>query len=405
MKSITKKVISGALALCMAASTCLAADTTSASDTQTETTPAPKAVEMPESGTITKLSYEQLMPTMEAYSPTMLSLNESKAALNAFNREKARDSLLKTYNGLTDLSFAMGDSSTKMMIASQQSSLKTQLDALDEETYQKTYEDSILQIESSISQVTMGAQTLYINIATMEDQLKTTNQKIASLQRSLATTEKMYQLGLASSLTLETLKTNLSTAQSGAKSLEYQIKTCKQSLQQLMGSKTTGELTLSAVPEVTSEQVSAISYEADLEKALTKNANVVSSRHSMEDIKDDIDDATYGGYRFEQLRHNYQAAVETYNANVSTFKASFQTAYEAVSEKQRLIQTEENELALEKRNLDTSAYKYKLGLISRNTYLDQQDTYASAQADVSAAKLALYQAYNTYQWATQGVVS
>ncbi len=405
MKSITKRALSGALVLCMATSTCFAADTAGAADSEADTTQAPKAVEMPESGTITKLTFEQLTPTMEAYSPTMLALSESESALKAFDRKRARESMLDAYNGLTSLSFVMGDYGIRMMVSSQQATIQEQLDALEEDTYAKTYEDTILQIQESRNQMAMAAENLYVTTATLEDQLNTTNQKLASLQRTLTATEKMHQLGMVSTVDLENLKTQIGTAQSGAKSLEYQIKTCKQSLQQMIGSKTTGELTLSDVPTVTQEQLSAVQYDTDLEGAMAKSATIISARHNMEDLKDDLDDASYGGYRLQQLQHNYQASVETYNANIATFKAAFQSTYQDLAEKQRLMETEQNELAMEQRNLDVSAYKYKLGMISYNTYLDQKDTYDAAAADVSAAELALYQSYNTYHWATQGIVS
>lgn len=415
MKSVLKRALSGTLAVCMTTGICMAADTTSSTAEQ-ETKIEIKAVEMPENGTITKISFDQLAPTMEAYSPSILSLKESKASLNAFNRGLAYDSLIDAYNSLTSISYMMSTSSEDSvsgylssttfgsMIDSQQASLKTQIEALEEDEYQKTYDKSLRQIESGMNQLIMAGQSLYLNIISMEQQLDTSNQNIEALKRSITSTEKMYELGVASFLTLENIKSQLTTAESGVASLEYQIKVSKQMMQKMLGSNTSGQLTLGEVPEVTQDQLQEIQYDEDLKSAMQNNATICSDNNAISDAKDDLEDSP-GGYKYEMAQHDYQQAVETYNSDVASFKSSFQDAYQALTEKQRLIKTEEDELSMEKRNLDVSEYKYKLGLISYQSYLNQKDTYNTADEDVTSAKLALYQAYNTYSWAVQGIVS
>ena len=289
--------------------------------------------------------------------------------------------MASTAEGLTEdqqlvynaLSVSLGANLASLQ--SQAATLESQIDSLDTtvETTQNTLNDSV-------NQIVKGAETLYAGIVTMESALGDVERGIETLKRNTAIVEKQVELGMASQYDAETMHHQQYAANSQLESLKYQIRTSKMTLEAMRGMELSGTVTLGDLPMPSQEDLSAVSFEANLEKSMRKNVDVLNG-----DAKQASDDS--------------DSNILTYRAAKDTFTYKFKLLCLAIPEKQRLVEAAEENVTYQKRTLEIAAKKYELGMLSHEEYLNAQSDLKSAQSSVTSAKLELFSAYRDYIWA------
>ena len=79
--------------------------------------------------------------------------------------------------------------------------------------------------------------------------------------------------------------------------------------------------------------------------------------------------------------------------------ASFRKIYENISEKQRLLEREQQALDLQARTLDAAKLQAEVGMLSPLGLVNAQDQYDTQAAKVKTAQDNLFLAIEQYKWA------
>lgn len=85
--------------------------------------------------------------------------------------------------------------------------------------------------------------------------------------------------------------------------------------------------------------------------------------------------------------------------------AKMQELYDTVLQKQSALRTAELTLQKGQREKQNADLKYSAGLLDREAYLKEEQTWLERTASLDAARLALAEAMDDYDWAVLGFVS
>lgn len=335
----------------------------------------------------------------------------------AFESLKAAEDVTGVGMGITDgieklIQLSYMDFNLKSMKSTLES-LEDQLDDLKEQKKdynEKTLPDTKRQIESSVNQIIIGAESLYMTILSTELQKESLGDTAAALDRTVAEMELRYERGQISQMTLTQVKNGVGTLKANAASLDVALTSLYSSLQSLLGETITGTMPLSALPTVTAAEITAVSYTKDLEKAKEASYDLYAAARTVEDAEDDMEDARKengkNSYQYKMAQHTYEAALLSEKSAVQNFELSFQRLYNQLSPALALCTTAENDLAYEEQVYQVAQLKHQQGNLSANALADARDTWETAKRDYASAQMDLFTAWHNYQNAvTRGVVT
>ena len=266
---------------------------------------------------------------------------------------------------------------------------------------------AVRQLKNLQDQVVMGGEMLYTTIAGLESQEAALQRQLAALNRTVEEMELRYQLGQVSALQLQQTKAGRTQLTSGLETLRMNIRNLKTQFEMMLGAEQTGEITLGAVPEVREKDLAAMDLEKDLLAYKTQSYDLYAAAKTLEDAKDDYDDAGKEyGYRMDKLEfarasHNWQAAQYTYNDSVQNYELKFRTLFAQVGDYKQIYDAAKVSLESEKASYAASELKYQQGTISKNALLSAQDSLKEAEDKVTSAANDLFASYNTYCWAVK----
>ena len=247
--------------------------------------------------------------------------------------------------------------------------------------------------------ICLNAENNYITIQTLDYTINQTDRQLAELDRQIAAAKKQVALGMAGTNTLSALQSQRETAAASRKTLDTQYDSLMNTLAIQCGYTTGTEFTLAALPSVTAEQLAAVNYDTDLAAALKNSYSIWSKEDSMRSASDDYENGvTNNQYAFEAAKIQRDAEKE----NVT---AAFRALYKDLKEKQAALTAAQQDLAQAQKTWKVQDVQYKRGMISRQAYQTAQDTMNTAQETAAAAEINLLTAYNTYEWATRGVMT
>ncbi len=261
-----------------------------------------------------------------------------------------------------------------------------------------TYATTEKQVENSANQIVMGAQTQYISLCTMHDNIEALDRTIAAIDRQLPVVEKQYEIGMATALDVENLKNQRAAAVSSKLTLENQIASIENSLSLTLGNDAGTTVHVQKVPEVTDRQLREMNYEKDLEEAKTNSYTIWQKRDALRKASNDYEDDV------TSTLDAYNAAKIDLAAAQEQVENDFRKLFNDVSEKKRLLDKAESDLELAESNYKVAETKYEKGMISKLEYENAQDTLETAKAAITTAQTDLFTAYNTYDWAKRGVM-
>lgn len=382
------------------------------------------------------IGFYGLEKTVRSYNQTIQSLEKSLASIGSTDVSSQFDSQRFSYGSQNsqlqkqaeeyeqsakDLRAAAekADEATKAALTAQAAQMDTLakqartsiamnnaiLDGLDdaEEDAQQQLDDTYAatkkQVENTANQLVMGAQTQYVTLCTLADSVTDLERSIAALDRNIAVVEKQYEIGMVSALDVETIKNQRIAAVSGKTTLESQIASLENALSLTLGNDAGTTVHVQQVPEVTAKQLREMNYDKDLEQAQANSYTLWQKKDALRQASNDYEDDV------TSTLDAYNAAKIDLAAAEEQLKNDFRALYNDVTEKKRLVDESEEDLALAETNFTVSQTKYDQGMLSQLDYLSAQDTLETARAAVQTAKTNLFTSYNTYQWAVRGVMN
>ncbi len=332
------------------------------------------------------LEYGELSEAIQEGNPTMLAALKSYSDRLA-QYEKARDELkFRRVAVYDDLQTA------KAQDSEEESSLETEYLTLKSAgSRYSTMVDNMKETKSTASlkrteqSMVMAAQALMISYESLKHQ-ESTMAKAAELYEtgySLAQTRR--QAGLASDADVLSAQSRLLTAQVSLSNARENLAEVYASLCYMVGQPADGTLVIAPLPAPDESRIGSIDLAADTWKAIGNNQQLISERHTKN-----------GSTAHTDIRQMTIAQGE------DQMTAKMKELYDAVLQKQNALRTAEITLQKGQREKQNADLKYSAGLMNRETYLKEEQTWLDRSASYEAAKLALTNALDTYDWAVEG---
>lgn len=388
--------------------------------------PAPEASPDPAGA----LSFANVDQRVRAGNLNYLVLEESIAQVEAIDYEELQEDLREGLNDIANLQWqthmsgsmipptgndaldqalqgmlSMSASSASQSLQSQYDALREQFDDLKDGKIQQDAADSVRQLRATQDNLVMLTQSMYIQLSELQATDAALDRGLAALDRTIQEMELRYQLGQISALTLQQTRASRTSLLSQQQTLASSAQTLTMNLESMIGADLTGSLRLSALPQVSQEELDAMDLEADLAAAKEASYELYAAKKTLDDAQETYEDAgdqyNYNDrhYEFVQAQHAWQAAQYTYDGAVQSFELSFRTLYAQVKDYQQVLQAAQTALAVEQDNCAVDQLKYEQGTISKNALLTAQDDLAAAEETVATAQRNLFSAYNNYRWA------
>ena len=373
--------------------------------------------------TLSEISFAEVESRTRAYNMTVRAMEERISGAESVDYKKAEDDLLKSLNALAAqeealmsaasssigavAGGAMSGNSALMSLQTQYNSAYKSFEQIRDGTTRRNAQDGIRQLQMSVEQIVMGAETSYIALVAMQDQYAAYARQLEALNRTVEEMELRYSLGQISALTLNQTKSGRTALMSGMETLSMNIRSLKMRLENMLGASLTGEIKLGALPAVTEAQIAALDADRDFAAANEKSYELYAAARTLQDARETfLDSASQYHYNesnssYQMAQHTWTAAQDTYNVTVRGYELKFRTLYEQVRDYYQVWNASKDALEMQKQLYQVSELQYKQGNISQNALLSAKDSLSEKEEAVRTAANNLFSSYNNYCWAVQ----
>ncbi len=286
-----------------------------------------------------------------------------------------------------------------MSISNMKSEIDTQMYALNPST-EEDMESTYKQFESIEQQIIWGAQSLYMAYIGLDITVEELQISKNSLETTIASLEKRFELGQISALDLSNVKINLININSALETLQYEQSKLLYDLNILIGRDYTTPLTLSGdiTPDV--DFLKEINFEEDFKTVLTYNYDYYTAKENADDAKD-----MNSTYDSQASQNNYDMAKINLQIQEQSLKSSFSKIYVQLAEKERLVSVEEEILANKALNVTAQELKFSHGTISLDELNTAKTEYDTQALKVKTAEYNYFVAIEQYKWALNGMIT
>ena len=263
---------------------------------------------------------------------------------------------------------------------------------------------SLKKTSSTERQVDRQANSLIMNVQSMMNQYEqlVSQRAMAAKGVELARTARalqdtMQSQGMAVDSDVLSAAASLSSAQSQLASLDAGMEQIYKLLCSFTGYDPASGVTFGASPSADLAAIDAIDVNADKEKAVNNNYNLISLRSS-----------TGGGMTDFQARTT-KTTTQTENRlrNVeyseNTVRSDIQALYDQILEKRAAYDAAKTAYESGKMVWDAAQIQKQNGSLSQIQYLQQELAWLTAESGYHCAGLELQQAIQNYRWAVAGV--
>lgn len=262
---------------------------------------------------------------------------------------------------------------------------------------------SLKKTSSTERQVDRQANSLIMNVQSMMNQYEqlVSQRAMAAKGVELARTARalqdtMQSQGMAVDSDVLSAAGSLSSAQSQLASLDAGMEQIYKLLCSFTGYDPASGVTFGAIPSADLAAIDAIDVNADKEKAVNNNYNLISLRSS-----------TGGGMTDFQARTT-KTTTQTENRlrNVeyseNTVRSDIQALYDQILEKRAAYDAAKTAYESGKMVWDAAQIQKQNGSLSQIQYLQQELAWLTAESGYHCAGLELQQAIQNYRWAVAG---
>ena len=262
---------------------------------------------------------------------------------------------------------------------------------------------SLKKTSSTERQVDRQANSLIMNVQSMMNQYEqlVSQRAMAAKGVELARTARalqdtMQSQGMAVDSDVLSAAASLSSAQSQLASLDAGMEQIYKLLCSFTGYDPASGVTFGAIPSADLAAIDAIDVNADKEKAVNNNYNLISLRSS-----------TGGGMTDFQARTT-KTTTQTENRlrNVeyseNTVRSDIQALYDQILEKRAAYDAAKTAYESGKMVWDAAQIQKQNGSLSQIQYLQQELAWLTTESGYHCAGLELQQAIQNYRWAVAG---
>ena len=216
----------------------------------------------------------------------------------------------------------------------------------------------------------------------------------AYLERLYASTVNRHNVGMATDMDVLTAKENLDTAKAAVLTAQSNIGSSRNALLVMCGWKyDSATAAIGALPSVSADEVSAISYEADMQKAKAANITLKSDEIKLRNAKS----GSYTSLVVEQNQNQLKDDTESFGINFKSVYDSYVNAAEGYT-------NAVNDKANAERNMAAADKQLSLGMLSNIEYEGKKNSLKAAELAERKAYIALISAKSAYESALGGNV-
>lgn len=235
-------------------------------------------------------------------------------------------------------------------------------------------------------QLTCGAQSLMISWQSMELQ-KEYLEKTAELYKAVYEDTKLRQsAGLATETDVSAACQDWEDAELSLAGIQDNEAQILQNLYLLLGTDDT--VRFARIPPADIQKLAEIDLEADIQKAIGNNTDVIAKRNTRSTGTSSAEDKT-----------------RTLDGLEEKIKIKMEQLYGAVSQGKQAYDAASIGLDGAKLRWQNAQGQYALGMLSRRAYLQEELSYMQKKMAFDLADLALVQALEEYDWAVKGIVT
>lgn len=216
----------------------------------------------------------------------------------------------------------------------------------------------------------------------------------AYLEKLYASTVNRHNVGMASEIDVLTAKENLDTAKAAVLTAQSNIGSSRNALLVMCGWKyDSAAAVIGALPSVSVDEVSAISYEADMQKAKAANITLKSDEIKLRNAKS----GSYTSLVVEQNQNQLKDDTESFGINFKSVYDSYVNAAEG-------YRNAVNDKSNAERNMAAADKQLSLGMLSNIEYEGEKNSLKAAELAERKAYIALISAKSAYESALGGNV-
>ena len=303
------------------------------------------------------------------------------------------DDMKKTYEAQIEALRANADN-LNFSVSSQMQSAMAMLSQLDDQAYQLRR-----QADSIANQMAMAAQNLLYTMETLDCQMESLKNGIATLDRNLAVMKVQRSRGMIGQLQLDTVENQRVQLVNSQQTLANMREQIGLSLSQLCGLDADTLVEPSTLVMPYEGELDRINAKTGLENAKKNSFDIWSRRVSLRAAQNVYDKDVSG------TAEAVKAAEDQLAVTQESVEAAYATVIQNMKDSRVSLTAAKNALTQAQDDLRLASVKYKLGTMSRLGYQSAQDSVASAEINVKLAQLKVAQCYSACQWAEQGVLT
>lgn len=253
------------------------------------------------------------------------------------------------------------------------------------------------QLNRQVNALVMSVQSLMNQYEQLLSQRQVAAKGLELSQAAQALQQTMQAQGMAVDGDVISAAAQLSSTQAGLNALDAGIEQIHKLLCNFTGWGLDGNPEIGPVPSADIEAISAIDVNADKERAVGNNYQLISLRGSSDGGMTDLQNRTT---KSTTQRANKLRNVE-YSEN--TVRSDIQTLYDTILEKKAAYDSAATAYESAKIAWNAAQIQKQNGSLSQIQFLQQELSFLQAQSGFQCADLSLRQAMEDYNWAVRGV--
>ena len=265
------------------------------------------------------------------------------------------------------------------------------------ESNQDITEDTIdlteLQIAQANDQLVRAAQSMFSVYYQLEYNIKQLKSTRTTLEDSLKSSQKSYQLGMTTLLSVQDTEASLASLKNNITELQNQVILIKHQMNQLLGHAYNARIVFGKMPEPDFAYVQNINLKQDIATAQTNSYTVRIKKLQRSIFSDDVRDEK----KQREIKSN------EIDAEFEAIGTSVENQFSIIKAQQSALTVEQQKLENAKTKFDQGQKQYQLGLISLSQRNQLEANYISQQTIVNSKKATLFWEIETYRWLLKGL--
>ena len=234
------------------------------------------------------------------------------------------------------------------------------------------------------------AQELMISYWSQTYSLESLEQNKIQAQSSYDQTLTRLSAGMSTQAQVLSAREAVTSADASLLSARSSLGQTKENLCLMLGWTYGAQVDIEDVPEPDLEGMAAINLDEDVSRGVENN-------YSLKILEKKIANAKSGT--------NKSSLEQSLKSQKETAAFSIKNAYESMMISKSDYEQALNAYEIEAAAMETAERKMTAGIMTRNNYITQQSSFATAQVNVRTQRLALLRAQLEYQWSVDGLAS